>query len=782
MPSTLRPGVQRVAQRARVRQPADDIRWLLLAWLLLGAVLALVLWQSHRQTDARERQLLAQQAQVLHDQLQVEFGVIYLGLGELMERLPRWQAAPGGAAELDWQLHAFQQAMVGVSALNVLNARGVVTASSHAQLVGKDFGQRDYVARLQAADSGQVMVVSEPLAAELGGQTMILSRALHDAQGHYRGAISAALDERELKATFEAVRYAPDMVSSLVHDSGKRFMTALDAAQAPAQVVAPMAGAPFIQHQRSGGLASVQQGSFQPSGALRMVALRTLASSPALPLDRPLVASVGRDWQAVFAPWRQQVVVVASAYVLTLAVAVWGARTIRRRRALVEQQREAVAHEAARLHHMLDRLLENVPGMIYQYRLQADGHSSFPYATPGVREVYGLTPQEVRDDASAVLARLHPDDAPGVQQRIRASAEQLSVWEDEYRVLLPGRGLRWLHGMAQPQQAEDGAVLWHGYIYDVTAQHQARERLDLLAENVPGMIYQFQLDPDGHTHFPYASAGALQVYGLSPEVLRADAAPVFAHIHPDDLAEGMHSIQASAQTLQVWRREYRYLLPGRGERWLQAQAKPQRLPDGAVLWHGYIQDVTQAKQQQLRLEDTERQLRQLVYVDGLTGVANRRHFDEQLQTEWRRCLRSHQPLALLMVDIDYFKLYNDHYGHQQGDACLQAVAGALKAGLGRAHDLVARYGGEEFVCLLPEIDVHGARRVAQGLCAAVQALGLAHAPSPLGAVVTVSIGVACDVPTAEGAPADLLAQADAHLYRAKNAGRNRIEAGGGEVF
>ena len=171
-------------------------------------------------------------------------------------------------------------------------------------------------------------------------------------------------------------------------------------------------------------------------------------------------------------------------------------------------------------------------------------------------------------------------------------------------------------------------------------------------------------------------------------------------------------------------------------------------------------------------------MRQLAYVDGLTGVANRRHFDDQLQIEWRRCERSGQPLSLLMIDIDHFKSYNDQYGHQQGDACLQAVAQTLRAGLGRAHDLVARYGGEEFVCLLPEIDAAGALSVAESLRMAVQALQLPHASSPVAGVVTISIGAASGVPREDGMSADLLARADASLYRAKSEGRNRVALDG----
>lgn len=171
-------------------------------------------------------------------------------------------------------------------------------------------------------------------------------------------------------------------------------------------------------------------------------------------------------------------------------------------------------------------------------------------------------------------------------------------------------------------------------------------------------------------------------------------------------------------------------------------------------------------------------LRSLAFIDGLTGVANRRRFDECLQTEWRSCRRRQTPLALIMIDIDHFKRYNDTYGHQTGDACLQAVAALLRESFGRSHDLVARYGGEEFVCLLPDCDADGALAKAETLRQAVERQQLEHADSPSAAVVTISLGVAACRPAAEdqpeATPEALLLAADAALYAAKRDGRNRV--------
>ena len=166
-------------------------------------------------------------------------------------------------------------------------------------------------------------------------------------------------------------------------------------------------------------------------------------------------------------------------------------------------------------------------------------------------------------------------------------------------------------------------------------------------------------------------------------------------------------------------------------------------------------------------------LRQMVFIDGLTGVANRRCFDERLSSEWRRSMRNASPLALLLLDVDHFKRFNDRYGHQAGDDCLRRVASAVKAHLLRHGDLVARYGGEEFACILPATDFEGAMAVAAGIEKRVRGLQIEHADSDVCNAVTLSIGVALSVPE-PGDDADrLIALADGQLYQAKHSGRGR---------
>ncbi len=167
-------------------------------------------------------------------------------------------------------------------------------------------------------------------------------------------------------------------------------------------------------------------------------------------------------------------------------------------------------------------------------------------------------------------------------------------------------------------------------------------------------------------------------------------------------------------------------------------------------------------------------LEQLSHFDGLTGIPNRRAFDQQLDQEWRRSARAHEPLAAAMIDVDHFKQYNDAHGHQAGDDCLRQVASALAQGLTRGGDFVARYGGEEFIGLLSGVDRDRLSVVAEKLRAGVEALHISHGASPISPWVTVSIGAAIAQPTPETPPSSLIDAADLQLYAAKRLGRNQV--------
>ncbi len=173
-----------------------------------------------------------------------------------------------------------------------------------------------------------------------------------------------------------------------------------------------------------------------------------------------------------------------------------------------------------------------------------------------------------------------------------------------------------------------------------------------------------------------------------------------------------------------------------------------------------------------QLEEANQELQRLVSIDGLTQLFNRRWFDQTLESEWLRLARERLPLSLILCDIDYFKVYNDTYGHPAGDACLQKVASIIKATVKRPADLAARYGGEEFAVILPNTDNHGAVHIAEEIRTQVKALNLPHAGSNTTGCITISLGVATLIPKPPLSTANLIGLADQALYQAKEAGRN----------
>ncbi len=179
----------------------------------------------------------------------------------------------------------------------------------------------------------------------------------------------------------------------------------------------------------------------------------------------------------------------------------------------------------------------------------------------------------------------------------------------------------------------------------------------------------------------------------------------------------------------------------------------------------------------VELKQYKDKLERIAAEDMLTGLATRRRFEQTLQSEWRRCWRQSTPLSITMMDIDFFKKFNDTYGHSDGDDCLRAVGGALVRQIKRPADLVARYGGEEFVCVMPDTNLDGALALAHSMRSAIEDLKIEHAKSDVASHVTMSIGVSTCIPSEKIDPFNLLKAADENLYKAKHNGRNRVEGG-----
>lgn len=195
----------------------------------------------------------------------------------------------------------------------------------------------------------------------------------------------------------------------------------------------------------------------------------------------------------------------------------------------------------------------------------------------------------------------------------------------------------------------------------------------------------------------------------------------------------------------------------------------------AYLYHRQRDEAFAAlKESQRQLHEANQTLEKLSSLDGLTEIANRRQFDKVIAKEWNRAMRNYSPISLLMLDIDFFKLYNDTYGHQQGDTCLKKVAEVLKTNEKRPADLAARYGGEEFAIILPETDSHGALEIASSILEMIRASKIPHQASTVDPNLTASIGVATMTAERGTSSEDLIRRADKALYKAKERGRNQL--------
>ena len=291
---------------------------------------------------------------------------------------------------------------------------------------------------------------------------------------------------------------------------------------------------------------------------------------------------------------------------------------------------------------------------------------------------------------------------------------------------------------------------------------------------LPAVVYEYVIHRDGRSELIYISPSSEDILGHPPEYFIQDLDRFWAMVHPDDLERLRRADIEANRNNALFVSEVRVTWPAGGQRWVQLSSKPTpHRRHGVPIWIGYIIDITRIKRMEDELREANRKLKELAITDGLTGLANRRHFDECLSGEWARFKRMEKPLSLLLIDIDLFKSYNDHYGHQMGDRCLQKVANILKKSARRAGDLAARYGGEEFVVIAVDTDLPHARAVAENIRDAVEVMGVRHEGTPLGKV-TVSIGVASISHNEYPDQEHLLKAADLALYQAKNDCRNCV--------
>lgn len=248
-------------------------------------------------------------------------------------------------------------------------------------------------------------------------------------------------------------------------------------------------------------------------------------------------------------------------------------------------------------------------------------------------------------------------------------------------------------------------------------------------------------------------------------------------IHPEDREHVVNFCISQSKAGVDHEADYRALTKDNGYVWIRDVVHVARNEDGEVdSLIGFMFDISERKKAEEKLISLQKELEALSFKDGLTGVSNRRRFDAALDIEWANARRSTEPLSLIMLDVDFFKQYNDRYGHAQGDECLKSVAQALAMAVTRPRDIVARFGGEEFALILPETDADAASKVAERCLRLIENQRIPHAASAISKFVTVSMGVATIEAAAGMEARHFVAAVDKLLYQAKRNGRNRIES------
>ncbi len=424
----------------------------------------------------------------------------------------------------------------------------------------------------------------------------------------------------------------------------------------------------------------------------------------------------------------------------------------------------------------LQKIADRVPGVVYEFRLRPDGSSCFPFISESCKGIFRVSPQDVCTDATRLFAAIHPDDREGVQCSIAKSAQQLDTWRHEYRVKFDDGAVRWMMGNGVPQREADGAVLWHGFVIDISEQKKAEAIFHGLFEQ--SVFLAGILDPQGR--ITDVNSKALSLTDLPREKIIGQYFPNTPWwSNSEDRSRLMDALRLAYQgTASSF--EARHPNQSGDPISVLFSAMPITLDNGIQVAVVGV-DITERKQ----LED---QVRQLAFYDTLTQLPNRRLLNDRLGQLMVASKRSASHCAVMVLDLDNFKALNDTQGHLVGDLLLVEAARRLSTCV-REMDTVARFGGDEFVVLLSELDADKAVSIQQALGVAekiraslseLYQLQCAHEGQPELRIehrCTASIGVVVFVNDA-ATQDDILQQADATMYQAKAAGRNQVRLHG----
>ncbi|WP_448598676.1 bifunctional diguanylate cyclase/phosphodiesterase [Thermoleptolyngbya sp.] len=300
--------------------------------------------------------------------------------------------------------------------------------------------------------------------------------------------------------------------------------------------------------------------------------------------------------------WRDDQVQLAQAIAGQLEIAIQQANLYQQVQLELAERRRvetALRESEARFQNMA----ANVPGAIFRYLLRPDGTDGVLYMSQGCVRLWEVEAQAVVTDASLLWQMVHPEDLPEMRASVMESAQTLEPWSWAWRITTPSGQEKWLEAAGRPTRYANGDIIWDTLILDVTDRKRAEDRLQALASNLPGAVYQYVLRPDGSDDILYVSRGCQDLWEIEPQTILQDVGVLWHMVHPEDVAPMRESILLSATTFQPWNWQWRITTPSGHQKWLQASARPQRQANGDVIWDGIILDVTE---RQAALEERER--------------------------------------------------------------------------------------------------------------------------------------------------------------------------------
>lgn len=702
--------------------------------------------QSHRDTSNLTRSL-SQHAQD-------NFLAVDSFLGDAVELLEANGTGGRSLERLGVLKRANLRALQAATLTAVIDATGHVVTGPRPGQQMPDVGDRDYF-RFHRNSLEPGTHLGAPFRNGLDGRWVIpLSRRIDTADGRFDGVVVAAIDMdffQEYYETFDIGAHGAILLAA--PDGTLLVRRPFDEASLGRDLGR---GSIFQAIRTTGPVGSLESRS-PTDGVVRFNSYRQASSFP-------IVVAVAQQKDEVLAPWWTGAMTdIAGDISLAAAIAFLGCLLARRVGLHERAQREvAVAMADYRL------LADNSSDMIFRLDLNFVRR----YVSPACRELLGYAPEELT--GTSPKSMIHPDDADLAADTYR----RLAAGQESAKIVgrMRHRDGRWIAVEACYRLITDPAtgspVEITGSLRNVServaaeaAVRDSEARYRLLADTVTDVI--MRIEPDGRRS--YVSPACRDLVGYEPDELTGALAGGL--VHPDDRAAWAGPFGASPPEDAAMQATFRLVRKDGSLVWVEAR---RRFLPGALGFIVTLRDVSARKRIEEKLQKANRQLENLARLDGLTGLANRRSFDEILLLEFQRATRDGSTLALIMIDVDFFKRFNDRYGHPVGDECLRAVARAIGGVIHRPGDVAARYGGEEIAVVLPNTTEAGAQMVAETIRQAVASLKILHDASPL-LRVTVSVGVAAVTPVAgQDRPEDLLVAADQHLYDAKSGGRNRV--------